>query len=108
MTAKSSKSIWTWLALLLLLGGFAGFILYLDQRIADQGEPASTGAGGDDGTVAKPRIDFYEVLKDRDKRQAYDQLGANWRDGQNFRPPPGFDFGGFSAGGAGGQICAAT
>ena len=30
----------------------------------------------------------YEVLKDPQKRQAYDQLGANWKAGQNFNPPP--------------------
>jgi curved DNA-binding protein len=30
----------------------------------------------------------YEVLKDPEKRAAYDQLGANWRSGQEFRPPP--------------------
>lgn len=39
----------------------------------------------------------YEVLKDPEKRKAYDQLGANWKSGQEFRPPPdwpgGFDFG---------------
>jgi curved DNA-binding protein len=38
----------------------------------------------------------YEVLKDPDKRVAYDQLGENWRAGQDFRPPPdwgkGFEF----------------
>ena len=38
----------------------------------------------------------YEVLKDPEKRAAYDQLGANWRQGQEFRPPPdwgkGFEF----------------
>ena len=44
----------------------------------------------------------YEVLKDPEKRAAYDQLGANWQQGQEFRPPPdwgqGFEFhgGGFS------------
>ena len=32
----------------------------------------------------------YEVLKDPKKRQAYDQLGANWRAGQDFQPPPGW------------------
>jgi curved DNA-binding protein len=31
----------------------------------------------------------YEVLKDPQKRAAYDQLGANWKAGQEFRPPPG-------------------
>jgi curved DNA-binding protein len=30
----------------------------------------------------------YEVLRDTDKRAAYDQLGRNFRNGQQFRPPP--------------------
>lgn len=33
----------------------------------------------------------YEVLKDKEKRQAYDQLGANWKQGQSFNPPPGWE-----------------
>lgn len=33
----------------------------------------------------------YEVLKDAEKRTAYDQLGSNWKQGQDFRPPPGWD-----------------
>ena len=33
----------------------------------------------------------YEVLKDPQKRQAYDQLGANWKAGQSFTPPPGWE-----------------
>lgn len=39
----------------------------------------------------------YEVLKDTKKREAYDQLGSQWKSGQEFRPPPnwqGFDFDG--------------
>jgi curved DNA-binding protein len=44
----------------------------------------------------------YEVLKDPDKRQKYDQLGAHWKDGQDFRPPPGWEFHyDFGRGGAG-------
>jgi len=39
----------------------------------------------------------YEVLKDPEKRKRYDQLGAHWKTGQDFTPPPGwevhFDFG---------------
>lgn len=35
----------------------------------------------------------YEVLKDPEKRAAYDQLGSQWRAGQDFRPPPGWDAG---------------
>jgi curved DNA-binding protein len=47
----------------------------------------------------------YEVLKDPEKRAAYDQLGANWKAGQDFRPPPdwdaGFEFsGGYQEGSA--------
>src|SRR5580698_7409818 len=38
----------------------------------------------------------YEVLKDPEKRAAYDQLGSEWKTGQQFRPPPdwgsGFEF----------------
>jgi curved DNA-binding protein len=34
----------------------------------------------------------YEVLSDPDKRQKYDALGANWKAGQEFRPPPGSGF----------------
>ncbi len=30
-----------------------------------------------------------EVLKDAEKRAAYDALGSDWRAGQDFRPPPG-------------------
>jgi curved DNA-binding protein len=35
----------------------------------------------------------YEVLKDPEKRSAYDQLGADWKAGQDFRPPPDWDEG---------------
>ena len=44
-----------------------------------------------------------DVLGDAKKRQAYDQLGANWRAGERFTPPPGWNFntgeGGFGRGG---------
>lgn len=47
----------------------------------------------------------YEVLKDPEKRAAYDQLGANWKSGEQFRPPPdwasGFEFRGRGAPGGG-------
>lgn len=34
----------------------------------------------------------YEVLKDKEKRAAYDQFGSNWKAGQDFKPPPGWEF----------------
>ncbi len=51
----------------------------------------------------------YEVLKDPEKRQAYDQFGQNWKQGQQFNPPPewgtqgtsGFTGGGFTGADAG-------
>jgi curved DNA-binding protein len=49
----------------------------------------------------------YEVLKDPVKREAYDRLGADWKAGQDFRPPPGWNAGvetpggGFAPGDAG-------
>ncbi len=40
----------------------------------------------------------YEVLKDPEKRKAYDNFGQDWQNGQDFKPPPnwnsGFDFSG--------------
>ncbi len=34
----------------------------------------------------------YEVLSDSDKRRRYDRLGANWKDGAEFTPPPDFTY----------------
>lgn len=47
----------------------------------------------------------YEVLRDAEKRKLYDQLGANWKAGQDFRPPPGSgrQGGGRGRGGRGGS-----
>ncbi|SCZ52313.1 DnaJ C-terminal domain-containing protein [Thiohalomonas denitrificans] len=51
----------------------------------------------------------YEVLKDPEKRAAYDRLGSDWQSGQDFRPPPGWDSGfefsggGFTGAGRGGE-----
>ncbi len=44
----------------------------------------------------------YEVLKDPEKRAAYDRVGSNWQAGQDFRPPPDWDTG-FEFHGAGAE-----
>ena len=43
-----------------------------------------------------------EVLKDPEKRVAYDQMGSNWKAGQEFKPPPNWDAGFEFRGGQGG------
>jgi curved DNA-binding protein len=47
----------------------------------------------------------YEVLRDAEKRAAYDQLGSQWKSGEQFRPPPdwgsGFEFSGGPGGARG-------
>ena len=41
----------------------------------------------------------YEVLSDKEKKNRYDSLGANWQAGANFTPPPGFEGFNFNPGG---------
>lgn len=49
----------------------------------------------------------YEVLKDPEKRAAYDQIGDHWQHGQSFTPPPNWNAGfEFSGGGFTGQDAA--
>ncbi len=52
----------------------------------------------------KEVAEAYAVLGDEEKRKAYDELGSNWKQGQDFRPPPDWDTHGFEfrSGGPGG------
>lgn len=69
------------------------------RRLARKYHPdVSTDADAED--QFKALGEAYEVLKDPEKRAAYDRLGANWREGEQFRPPPDWDAGfEFSGGG---------
>ena len=49
-----------------------------------------------------------EVLKDPEKRAAYDQMGSNWKAGQDFQPPPNWDAGFEFRGGRAGRSAPAA
>lgn len=64
MAAQKSSSPWVWVFLFLMLGSFAAFIVFLDQKIVRNGRPANT-VENKTQDRNKPTIDFYSVLPDR-------------------------------------------
>jgi curved DNA-binding protein len=75
------------------------------RKLARKFHPdVSKEAGAED--KFKELQEAYEVLRDPEKRAAYDQLGSRWKAGQEFRPPPDWNSrwqGGFEQGASGGQ-----
>jgi len=65
MAQKQSTSLWVWAVLLLLLGSFVAFVLFLDQELVDQGN-ARPPQPEQPGSPNKPTIDFYTVLPQRE------------------------------------------
>jgi len=65
MAQKKSTSPWVWAVLLLLLGSFVAFVLFLDQELVNKGGAKSTQTKKS-GSENKPTIDFYTVLPERE------------------------------------------
>ncbi len=70
------------------------------RKIARDFHPDKNKAAGAEDRF-KEANEANEVLSDPEKRNAYDTLGANWKSGQQFSPPPGWNFGHGGAGGRG-------
>ena len=64
MAQKQSKSIWVWASLLLILGAFVAFVLFLDQELVNNGSSKAPEAEKP-VSANKPTIDFYSVLPKR-------------------------------------------
>jgi cell division protein FtsN len=63
--AQNRTSPWVWALLLLMLGSFVAFVLFLDQKIVKSGSterPVQETSSSEN----KPTIDFYSVLPKRE------------------------------------------
>lgn len=68
------------------------------RKLARQYHPDVNQSAGAE-TRFKEINEAHEVLSDPEKRKRYDALGANWKTGQDFTPPPGW--GGFEGASSG-------
>jgi cell division protein FtsN len=65
MAQQQSKSIWVWASLLLMLGAFVAFVLFLDQELANTSS-GKTPQPEESAAPNKPIIDFYSILPERE------------------------------------------
>ncbi|MCX7847028.1 MAG: DnaJ domain-containing protein [bacterium] len=61
------------------------------RRLARQYHP-DVNKSPDAEAKFKDIAEAYEVLGDPEKRKKYDTLGAHWQAGQEFTPPPGWEY----------------
>jgi len=59
------------------------------RKLARQYHPDVAGNDPKAEEKFKEINEAYEVLSDPEKRRKYDTLGAQWKQGGGFRPPPG-------------------
>ena len=64
--AESKPSPWVWIFLVTLLVSFAGFIVFLDQKLVQPQAQPSQPATAPQNPETKPTIDFYSVLPQRE------------------------------------------
>ncbi|MCK4706988.1 MAG: SPOR domain-containing protein [Gammaproteobacteria bacterium] len=64
MSEAKNSSPWVWISLVLIIGLFVAFILFLDQNIVKSGRQENQ-AVESTGVNTKPVFDFYTVLPNR-------------------------------------------